>query len=62
MAPENRDEVYAWLQTIRQLKREAPDLAVIPGHDISTLYPAGDRPAIAQSPLRFELQHKAIVE
>lgn len=33
LAPENRDEVYAWLRTIQALKREAPGLVVVSGHD-----------------------------
>jgi glyoxylase-like metal-dependent hydrolase (beta-lactamase superfamily II) len=32
-APENRAEVFAWLKTIRALKRQAPGLLVVPGHD-----------------------------
>lgn len=59
---ENRDEVYAWLKTIRQLKREAPGLAVIPGHDISTLYPLDGKDPVAASPFRFELQHQPVLE
>lgn len=33
LAPENRAEVYAWLKTIKALKKEAPKLEVIAGHD-----------------------------
>ncbi|MCZ8320992.1 MAG: MBL fold metallo-hydrolase [Novosphingobium sp.] len=34
LAPENRREVYAWLKTIRALHAEAPELILLPGHDI----------------------------
>ncbi|GAA4766056.1 MBL fold metallo-hydrolase [Novosphingobium ginsenosidimutans] len=37
LAPENRSEVFAWLRTIRALKKEAPGLLVIPGHDFEWL-------------------------
>jgi hypothetical protein len=33
LAPENRDEVFTWLKTIRALKGQAPKLEVIAGHD-----------------------------
>lgn len=33
LAPENRGEVYAWLRTIQALKRAAPGLVVVSGHD-----------------------------
>jgi glyoxylase-like metal-dependent hydrolase (beta-lactamase superfamily II) len=33
LAPEERGEVYAWLQTIRALKAQAPGMVVVPGHD-----------------------------
>lgn len=32
-----RDAVFAWLRTIRALKRQAPRMLVIPGHDINFL-------------------------
>ena len=32
-APEDRGEVFAWLSTIRALKKAAPALVVLPGHD-----------------------------
>lgn len=34
---ENRDEVYAWLKTIRAWKQQAPQMVVIPGHDVEYL-------------------------
>jgi glyoxylase-like metal-dependent hydrolase (beta-lactamase superfamily II) len=33
----DRREAYAWLRTIRALKRQAPDMLVVPGHDITYL-------------------------
>lgn len=33
LAPENRAEVFAWLRTIQALKRQAPALMIVPGHD-----------------------------
>jgi glyoxylase-like metal-dependent hydrolase (beta-lactamase superfamily II) len=33
LAPENRDEVFAWLKTIQAFKAQAPRLDVVPGHD-----------------------------
>lgn len=57
LAPENRAEVYAWLKTIRQLKQEAPGLHVVPGHDITSLYPMLGHAPIARNQFRFELQH-----
>lgn len=37
IAPEDRAEVYAWLQTIRALQAQAPDMVVVPGHDLTPL-------------------------
>lgn len=37
LAPENRAEVYAWLRTIQALKAAAPDLVVLPGHDLEAI-------------------------
>ena len=37
LAPEDRGEVYAWLRTIAELKRQAPGLVVVPGHDLPWL-------------------------
>ena len=34
LVPENRAEVFAWLKTIQAWKAQAPDLIVLPGHDI----------------------------
>lgn len=34
LAKENRSEVFAWLRTVAKLKAEAPDLNIVPGHDI----------------------------
>lgn len=31
--PQNRDETVAWLRTIRQLRSEAPQMRIVPGHD-----------------------------
>lgn len=62
LAPENRIEVHAWLRTIARLRQEAPGLAVVAGHDISTLYPLAGKPPVAQSPFRFELQHHPVLE
>jgi hypothetical protein len=33
IAPEDRQEVYSWLLTIRGLKAQDPGLIVLPGHD-----------------------------
>lgn len=33
LAPEDRDEVYAWLKTIAALKAAEPGLVILPGHD-----------------------------
>ena len=33
IAPENRAEVFAWLKTIRALKKSAPKMTVLAGHD-----------------------------
>lgn len=35
--PQNSSETYAWLRTIEQLRREAPRLVVVPGHDYAWL-------------------------
>ena len=45
-APENRAEVFAWLKTIRALKRQAPDLLVVPGHDWEWLENAANHPGV----------------
>ena len=37
LAPEDRNEVFAWLRTIRALKQQAPDMLIIPGHDFDWL-------------------------
>lgn len=37
LAPENRNEVYAWLRTIKAWKQAAPGLVVIAGHDLMSL-------------------------
>jgi glyoxylase-like metal-dependent hydrolase (beta-lactamase superfamily II) len=37
LAPENRAEVYSWLRTIQALKAAAPDLVVLPGHDLEAV-------------------------
>ncbi len=57
MAPEDRDEVYAWLKTIRQLKAEAPSLEIIAGHDQSPLFSQDGKMPVAITPFGFELQH-----
>ncbi len=33
LAPEDRAEVFAWLRTIQALKKAAPRLVILPGHD-----------------------------
>ena len=33
VSPSNRLEVHAWLQAIRNLKRQVPGLVIVPGHD-----------------------------
>jgi glyoxylase-like metal-dependent hydrolase (beta-lactamase superfamily II) len=33
LVPENRDDTFGWLLTIRQLQKESPKLTVVPGHD-----------------------------
>ena len=45
---ENRPEVYSWLLTIRQLAREAPQMMVIPGHDLDWLTSSKVKRVIAQ--------------
>lgn len=35
--PEDRETAIAWLATIRELQRQAPELRVIPGHDLAWL-------------------------
>lgn len=37
-APENRAEVFAWLKTIQAWKVQAPELIVVPGHDIEWIF------------------------
>lgn len=37
IAPESREEVFAWLKTIRALKMQSPNLVVLPGHDFEWL-------------------------
>lgn len=32
-APEDRDEVFAWLRTMQALKAQSPALVILPGHD-----------------------------
>jgi hypothetical protein len=34
---QDRDETYAWLRTIHQLKMESPTMKVVPGHDYAWL-------------------------
>ena len=36
--PEDRDEVFAWLRTIRKLKAQAPGLNVVAGHDYAAMF------------------------
>jgi glyoxylase-like metal-dependent hydrolase (beta-lactamase superfamily II) len=43
LAPENRGEVFAWLKTIRALKKQAPALVVLPGHDFEWLIEPDNR-------------------
>ena len=38
VAPENRAEVFAWLKTIRALKKSAPKMTVLAGHDFEWLF------------------------
>ena len=45
-APENRAEVFAWLKTIRALKRQAPGLLVVPGHDWEWLENPANAPGV----------------
>lgn len=45
-APENRAEVYAWLKTIAALKREAPALLILPGHDGEWLFKASSHAGV----------------
>jgi hypothetical protein len=40
---EDRAAVFAWLKAIRALKRDNPDLVVIPGHEFETLFNARRR-------------------
>lgn len=51
VAKENRPEVYAWLRTIQKLKAEAPDLNIVPGHDIHSL---AEKETTAPDPLAPE--------
>ncbi|MEY4721677.1 MAG: hypothetical protein RIQ46_1402 [Pseudomonadota bacterium] len=44
VSPSNRVEVHAWLQAIRQMKQAAPDLVIVPGHDLLPLTMFDRRP------------------
>lgn len=37
LAPEDRAAVLGWLRALRELKRQAPGLVIVPGHDIDEL-------------------------
>lgn len=37
VVPENRAEVFAWLDAIRDLKAQSPGLMIVPGHDFEWL-------------------------
>jgi glyoxylase-like metal-dependent hydrolase (beta-lactamase superfamily II) len=43
LVSEDRARVFAWLKAIRALKRENPDLVVIPGHEVEALHSARGR-------------------
>lgn len=47
IAPENRAEVFSWLLTIRELKREDPSLTIIPGHDFDWIADPANKTNIA---------------
>lgn len=42
LAPEDRGEVYSWLETIRALRQAAPGLVVVPGHDTQAILAVDD--------------------
>lgn len=46
LLPEDRRATFAWLATIRALKREAPDLHVVPGYDYEWLIDSLNNPGI----------------
>lgn len=49
MSPaQDRAEVLSWLQTINALKREAPSLIIVPGHEARALLNRAGHPAILQ--------------
>jgi glyoxylase-like metal-dependent hydrolase (beta-lactamase superfamily II) len=48
LAPEQRSEVYAWLRTIQALKAAAPNLVVVPGHDVARIYNARQKHGIVK--------------
>lgn len=49
VAPEDRAGVLGWLRAIRALKREAPALTIVPGHDLEEIRDPARRTAIYQS-------------
>lgn len=61
LAKENRDEVYAWLKTIRKWKAQAAGLKIFPGHDVGSLLPDKGHPPLARSPLTFPAPAKSAV-
>ncbi|MDE2437507.1 MAG: MBL fold metallo-hydrolase [Sphingomonadales bacterium] len=48
LSPEDRPEVYSWLKTIQALKAAAPNMAIIPGHDVKSVL-AIEQPAKIRS-------------
>lgn len=48
LAPEDRKEVYSWLRTIARLKREAPGLVVLPGHDAEWVFNERNKTGVIQ--------------
>lgn len=55
-APQDRNETYAWLRTIRQLRAEAPNMTIVPGHDYSWLNKQRGTGAISGLPPALTLQ------
>lgn len=54
LAPEDRGEVYAWLKTIQALKSSAPDLVVLPGHDLEAVMSKTARTGVIRAFLGYQ--------
>lgn len=54
LAPEDRGEVFAWLRTIQALKSAAPNLVVLPGHDLEAVMATTAKTGVTRAFLGYQ--------